>query len=411
MDKIVFKNSFWLMLVHLLGYIVPLIEMSILGRALGPDGFGLIVVSLSIILILSIFVEYGFNLVGAREVAKLGSEAPELASLVSNIFTAKLILCFFLMIPVTVIALYGALPNVPASFTFPLLIYFIGLAFSPFWFFHGLNIMLKPVFFNIALRFVSLFILWLLVHEKEDMLLALYVIALTGLLNTVVTTVWMLNKIKHKELIRLDIESGLRLIRKGFSAFIYKGSSDISAASSVVVLGSFSGGMQAGFYAPVDKLVRSATGLAAPILTAFYPYLAVRKKNEIMHKGLLVSFVFFIFGMLGAIIFMFIGAYLIDFIVGEEFEQSYSLVSVFALFIPLKMFNQSVGMAILLPIGKEIIGARLLVVYSLSILIFGAYFSSLAGAQGMVWTLVVLEFLLCVCLMFTLFLLRRELRG
>ncbi|MCR1829128.1 oligosaccharide flippase family protein [Pseudomonas oleovorans] len=406
-NKSIMSNSFWLMVVHLLGYIVPVVEMAILGRALGPDGYGFIVVSLSAVLLMSVFVEYGFNLIGAREVARLKPDDPALAVWVGDIFTAKMMLSLLVAFSVAAAFLMGLIERISVEYLPPLVLYFLGLAFSPFWFFHGMNMMLKPVFLNIILRFVSLYALWCFVEAPDDILLALYIMALSGFINAIVTTAWMLCKIKSIFDVKIRIRSAVKIIASGFSAFLYKGSQDFSAAGSVVVLGGVSGDLQAGYYAPVDKLVRSATGLSGPILTALYPHLSVQSKLQAIHKGLLISVAFFLMGVVGSLIFMFAGSWLVELIVGSDFSESSYLISAFALLIPFRMMNQSLGMTILLPVGKELVGARLLVAAAIGVLAIGGYVASHTGAYGMVLTQLILEFFLCISLLLSVYFIRK----
>ena len=90
--KRVLSNGVWLTTAHLSGFVIPLLELPILTRALGPEVYGGVLFALSLALAFSLVVEYGFNLSAAREVADSVGEPHRLAQIVGIVFFAKVII-------------------------------------------------------------------------------------------------------------------------------------------------------------------------------------------------------------------------------------------------------------------------------------------------------------------------------
>jgi len=102
MSKI-FKNSLFLLLVQISGYIIPLIELPFLARVLSPNVLGQIIFIQVVALTASFFVEYGFNLKAARDFAQCNHDHDQRAKLIAIVFQAKIIL-FSLIVVLFVIA-------------------------------------------------------------------------------------------------------------------------------------------------------------------------------------------------------------------------------------------------------------------------------------------------------------------
>ena len=95
--KRVLSNSVWLTAAHLSGFVIPLLELPILTRALGPEVYGAVLFALSLALAFSLVVEYGFNLSASREVAVSVGDPERIAQIVGNVFLAKLIIALLVV--------------------------------------------------------------------------------------------------------------------------------------------------------------------------------------------------------------------------------------------------------------------------------------------------------------------------
>ena len=68
------KNVSLLFVAQLVSYLIPILEIPILARALGVDEYGHILLIQTTALLCSLVVEYGYSLSGARQVALCGDD-------------------------------------------------------------------------------------------------------------------------------------------------------------------------------------------------------------------------------------------------------------------------------------------------------------------------------------------------
>ncbi|MBQ0831291.1 oligosaccharide flippase family protein [Marinobacter sp.] len=403
----VLKNASWLTVSHLAGYAIPLIELPVLTRSLGPDAYGKLLFAQSLALSLSLIVEYGFNLSASRAVARNREDPVYLRKLFGSVILAKLLITFFLLL--FCIAWYliqmPQLANSDWGLAGAAAVFFLAFGFSPFWYFQGTERMLGPVMLDLAFRFTGVILLYLFIHEPEDSVLALVILAVAGLCNTLITTGWALSRIGRPQ---FELAGAWLQICEGWHTFVYRSSSSVLLSASPAVLGFSAGTLATGIFVPAEKLIRASTGLALPVLTAFFPYLSrlssAKDSRGNTHGWMLVG-VLTLGGAIGAVLLWYLAPWLVLLLAGESFEASAGLMSLFVWLLPLRMLSQSLGLAILLPQGDERFAGYTMICSAILAVALGVLFSGWYGAIGMVSALLVAEAMLVLLLLY------RALRG
>lgn len=403
--KQVFRNSAWLTSAHLAGYAIPLLELPILTRALGPEVYGGVVFALSLALALSLVVEFGFNLSASREIARVRDDAGAIAQVVGSVLVAKLLLLILIaaFCGLGILAL-GRPEPLAEGLIVPAALFVLAFGLSPFWFFQGLERMVGPIMLNLGLRVVGLGLLWIFVQDDSDGAVALYIMATAGLANTLITLVWMLRQTAFPV---FSLAGGLREIRRGWHAFIYRSSNDVLMSASPALLGVASGRYQTGVFVPAEKLVKAAAGMATPVLTAFFPFLSRRFSESGQVSGWPVVFLLTGLSALGALLLAWLAPWLIGLLAGAEFADSADLLRLFVWLIPLRVMNQSLGLAILMPLGRDRWAGYSLIASAAAAMAFGFFLSREFGAVGMVAGLLTGEALLATSLIYAAFQIRK----
>jgi len=93
-NKTVASNYFSLLLLQAANYLLPLLILPFLVRVLGTDKFGLVMFAQSLAVFLTVFVDFGFNLSGTREISLARDNKKELSQIFSAIMIVKLLLIF-----------------------------------------------------------------------------------------------------------------------------------------------------------------------------------------------------------------------------------------------------------------------------------------------------------------------------
>ena len=401
--KRLLKNMGLLFSVQLCGYLIPILEIPVLARALGVQEYGKVVLIQSVALLTSLVVEYGFSLSGSRQVAIARDDSGALARIFGEVLSAKLLIFSIVSIVGVVIFLTSG----PAFYDRDLLlmgwVYFIAFGFSPFWFFQGLEKIALVVVVEVSLRFVGLFFLYIFIHGEQDALLAFGIMSGFGLLNTLFGNAICVNKIGR---FSLSFAGGLQQIKLGFHVFVYKSSNNILMSAGPSLVGVTSGHVAVAAYVPAEKIIRGFVSFVNPVLIGFYPYLnrqfQVSQGNTIRLSWMIVIGMFFS-GVLSAGLIYFVGDFLILTVLGAGFTAASEILKVFVWIIPFRLANQALGLCMLIPMGRDKATSFFMMFSSIMSMFLAALMSIWYGVEGVVLGFVIAEVFLSVALISVVF--------
>ena len=389
----VFKSTAYLTASHIAGYLIPLLEIPILARALGPTAYGQVVLIQSIALLSSLIVEYGFNLSASREVAKATNDTSALGRIFADVTLARALVSIFVLLTLLLIAkqLVPASAEVSQAQVFFGFLYFLAFGFSPFWFFLGRESLAGVVALDLFLRLCGLTFLFCFVNEESDASLALGILASTSLANTLISNAWCMRQTGS---IRFNLRSALHKLKDGFHVFLYRSSNTLLLTAAPSVIGISSDRTAIGIFVPAEKVIRGVVGLSTPLFTAVFPHFsrAFSTGNAGSHLAawrLVIASVSL--GAACAVLIYAFGPKLILLVIGEEFSGTADLLRWFAWLIPLRIASQAFGLVILIPSGRERLASYALIFFSLLTLILGFLLARINGALGMVQALLLAE--------------------
>ena len=388
----------FLFFAQLCAYLIPILEIPILARALGVQEYGKVVLIQSIALMSSLIVEYGFSLSGSRQIAIARDDRGNLSRIYGDVFSAKLIIILTLFLFGAIIYVFNGHVFLGGTQILLGFIYFLAFGFSPFWFFQGLEKISVVVIIEVVLRFASLFLLYWFIRTEEDAELALGILAGFGLLNTFIGNVICIKKAGK---IKLSLVGGLHQLRTGFHVFIYKSSNNILLSAGPSLVGATSGHVAVASYVPAEKIIRGFIGFVNPILIGFFPYLNrqyLLSKDNTIKLSLMIVVGMFASGILAAGSIFLVGDYLIQTVLGSGFIIASSVLKIFVWVIPFRLTNQAIGLCILIPMGRDKITSGLMMFFSIFSIILAALLSIWFGVNGVVMGFVLSE----ACLLFAL---------
>ena len=388
----------FLFFAQLCAYLIPILEIPILARALGVEEYGKVVLIQSIALMSSLIVEYGFSLSGSRQIAIARDDRGNLSRIYGDVFSAKLIIILTLFLFGAIIYVFNGHVFLGGPQIFLGFIYFLAFGFSPFWFFQGLEKISVVVIIEVVLRFASLFLLYWFIRTEEDAELALGILAGFGLLNTFIGNVICIKKAGK---IKLSLVGGLHQLRTGFHVFIYKSSNNILLSAGPSLVGATSGHVAVASYVPAEKIIRGFIGFVNPILIGFFFFLNrqyLLSKDNTIKLSLMIVVGMFASGILAAGSIFFVGDYLIQTVLGSGFIIASSVLKIFVWVIPFRLTNQAIGLCILIPMGRDKITSGLMMFFSIFSIILAALLSIWFGVNGVVMGFVLSE----ACLLFAL---------
>ncbi|QXO58612.1 oligosaccharide flippase family protein [Morganella morganii] len=319
-----FKNASALVIMQLFTYISPFIVLPYLSRALGADGFGLMVAALSLTVLANVCTDFGFNLSATYLISRKQNQAHYISKIVSVIYLLKLFLLVFVFLGISVYLFFSANYTILAIVAIYTMVLF--QTFMSPWLFQGIEKMKLITYSIIVSRMGYVVLILLLVKHKDDYDLALMCNAIATMLACFLAN-WLIKKegfgyVKPSQrLVKLILLHSSQFF---ISRVFYTGSSSIG----ILMLAGHSSSSSVGFYGAGEKLYNAFKSLIYPFSQALYPHMANTGNAKLLLKMILgLSLVMIIPATIGFIYSEFV----LELLFGVEFRQGSEILRVFIL--------------------------------------------------------------------------------
>jgi O-antigen/teichoic acid export membrane protein len=330
-----FQNFLFFAVIQSSNVLISIISMPLLIQSIGVDQFGLVNLSLSIIVLLNILVGFGYNLSAPREIAINQGNKEALSHVVSKVFSGKVLLAFF----ATFLVLIG-------SFVFNLfqeyrmiLVFSVLLLFSeatlPLWVFQGMEKMKLVSIANIFSKLLFLMGIVLFIHSPEQSKWVNFLMGFFGL----GTNLFLLAYI-HSFL-------GIQFYRPEFSAiwkslmdnsllFFSNLASYISISGGLIVLSFFANAETLGMYSLAERVIMVVRLFPSFIFQAIIP-----NASRLYSENLPAFFVFMksvfkkvlLVGMIISVVIYFAAPFIVQVLSRSVLEDSVLYLKILA-FVP-----------------------------------------------------------------------------
>lgn len=390
-DSVFFKriarNAGALYLVQIVSFLIPLAEIPILARSLGPTLYGQILFCQALALVASLLVEYGFNINAAQQVALARDDIKVRNAIFSQVTLAKVILSVPLVFLIFVLWLLGVFEGYVNNFSLLLFVfsYFLAFGFSSMWYFQGMEKMSRPAFLDVFLRLLGLSVLYFFVHSPDDFVMALPILALPPLLNTTLTFLWCRYELGT---VKWSLIGAFVQIKEGFHFFVYRSSSNLVMSAIPMFLGFTSGKNAVSEFSPPEKLVKGMTSLVMPFLSAVFPLFSRRLATHAARQSswkvsLFVLFCIGVTALIGTMLAAGLGPLVLDVMLGTQYPGTHMIYAVLLGVAPLRVMNQSIAMVFLVPAGSAKAVSYCISGFSIFGVALGSGLSILYGSVGM----------------------------
>ena len=202
-NKTVLANFSYLSILQVFTILFPLLTYPYLLRIIGLDLYGVIVFAQTIIAYVSLVINFGFNMSGAKNVAVYKGNKERLSRIVSSTYLCKFILWLIcLIVYFSVISIVPFFKDHYWVYALTFLLTFNELLL-PIWFFQGIEKMKYIAIVNLSARLLFVVAIFLFIHNQEDYLL----VPLLNGIGTILAGSLSLYIVLGKEKIRLSIIS------------------------------------------------------------------------------------------------------------------------------------------------------------------------------------------------------------
>lgn len=261
-------------------YILPLIQIPFLVRALGVDNYGVMSFVIAVSLYFVVLVEYGFNLNGTKRIAEEQTDKEKIKTIFWDILWTRLFLATASTLTILLFtSFFGTVIKFKLLY-FIILPYIYGFALFPAWFLQGMQEMKYIAYLNIAAKLVTFVLIARLIQQPEDIYIAVGIISGTqlcvGLVGIIFSILKFNLKFRYPKISRI-----IRELILGKEIFCSRLFVNLYTTTNIVVLGLFSDPVTLGSYSIAEKMLQAVGGLFSPFYQAIFPQISKIYKNSV----------------------------------------------------------------------------------------------------------------------------------
>ncbi|WP_441367240.1 oligosaccharide flippase family protein [Acinetobacter lwoffii] len=307
-------------IIKVFDYIFPLLLLPLMVRVLGIENYGAYVIAGSIAAISRIFISFGFDLTGSKELALAREDHKKVVECFNSIQYVK----FSIFLMLTLLLLLGFFLTTIFDFEVEYWL-FIFLFVAVFgdevlysnWFYYGMQKAKELALFKISQRFLLLLVVFSIslfdvVEEFKTIVFFEMILALIfGLLSFL-----MLVKKNKLKISFPETTMVVGFIKNGYHVFLSNISVYMYSSLNILIIGSMLGVKFSGIYAICEKIYMAVRSALEPFTQAVYPYLnrlyssdmnnffKTANKIILVYFLILISIAFFIYLFKEKILFL-----------------------------------------------------------------------------------------------------------
>lgn len=361
---------------------LPLLAFPWLGRILGRDAFGLLMYMCLVPPVITLFMDWGLPLGAARAAARCREQPQRQASLLSAVFSAKIILA-----GACLAGSLAAWPILPHALEWPggyFLAVALGLVrgISPLWFFQGMGRgMRRMAVWDVASSVSALALVFLCVRSPAQWPNYLFFTALCKGL----AYLWLCGGLWRRHAPGLDFHAGLAILGQTKTLFASSFFTVVYTNGAQILLGYFLSASQMGIIVAVSKMARAMVSLINPISQTFFPEICVlREQKPARTRRILCWSLLAVaaLSLLGTALVWLLAPWLIRLALGAEFASGASVLRIMVLAVPLMACGQALGTQALVAFGREKAQMSVQAIVAIAALPLAAMLGHFGGITG-----------------------------
>lgn len=350
--KSIMKNYLYNLTYQILTLLLPLITASYLARVLGAKGNGIYIYTYTIVNYFILFGSLGISMYGQREIAYVQKNKTKK----KKIFI-ELVLFRFITIAIASIIYYIAFMRQGEYNKYYRILFFelLAAAFDISWFFQGMEDFKKTVVRNIAVRLISVCLIFLIVKQESDLNKYLAIYAFADLIGNLSLWFYLPKYFKGVKVKNINITRQIPAI---VLLFIPQVSNKIYNMLDTTMLGKIiTDKAETGYYEQSQKIIRVLLTLVTSLGTVMVPRMAnmfangeKKQINDCMKKSFNFTYLLSFPIMFGLIA---ISKDFVPWFFGPGYEKVVVLMNIITPIILLMGIANIIGTQYLLPTKRQ----------------------------------------------------------
>ena len=353
----IISNFSYLSILQALSLLVPIIIYPLLINKIGTNNFGSIIYAQAIIAYITIFVGFGFNISGVKEVSIHRNDKEKIIQIVNSIQFSKLIILIISFILFMIITAF--IPYLQENrnlFIYSFWFAILDIVF-PIWYFQGIERMKYITFLSLISKVIFLILIVLFIRVEEDYI-KVPIFQGIGVFFVGVFSFYII-VFKHKVKITLPLKGELiHQIKAALPIFVSNISIQLYANSNRILVGNFLGMNEVTYYDVSEKIINLLKMPQSIITQTLFPKIALEKnavivKNMAKYSILLAVFLTYITYFFTPQVLRLIG--------GENVVQATSAMRLLLITVPIVVLSNIFGIQLLIAFGYTKIFTKVIV--------------------------------------------------
>jgi len=293
---------------QLFNLVTPLLVIPYIVTVCGEENFGKTAVGMALCFFLMVFIDYGSDLVGVREIAVNRDNKEELERIFTTTYVAKLFLLLSVIVIVSILFITIPFFKSETPLFFLGLTVLVGQFLNPTWFLQGVENVKWITFSNIFSKIIYISLIFIFIQVETDYV---YINLFwgVGMILSNLLFFFLIIKKYHFSFSRCSFEGIKTFLKKDFKMFTSQIFVSIQMYSPVILISYFGNNLMAGQY----KIVEQVILIFKTYIILFFNYvfprvcylLETNKEKGLLHWTIFnsVNFIFVTISMLFFYIF------------------------------------------------------------------------------------------------------------
>lgn len=269
-NKKVAENYFFMTFLASSSLVIGLILYPYVIRILGKEAYGIYIFIVSNIQLFQVFSSFGFDMPALKKISLFPDHSQIKSRVVSEVFISKLLLFPISLLIIAVISVF--VPFVQRHIALYYIVFSSQLVeiLFPTWYFQGIQRMKFVTYTNLAVRLVTIPLIFIFIRSSDDLLLYALIVSLLPLCGSIFAFFYLI----IKEKIRLQLCSIRQLkstFRTALPFFWTVAFGTVKKESVTFVIGTFFSMQSVALYDLASKLILIPRIITSNINGALFP--------------------------------------------------------------------------------------------------------------------------------------------
>ena len=239
---------------QLFNLVTPLLVVPYIVSICGVENFGKASIAMAISFFMMVFIDYGSDIIGVKDVAVNRDNKDELEKTVITTFSSKLVLLILVLMFSMLLFYFVPFFNNNKSLYFFGLPILIGQCINPTWFLQGVENFKWITILTIGSKLIYLFGIFFFINQKEDYIFINLWWGIGTILANGIAFYYIFRK-HNFSFLKLKKEHVLELLKNNFSMFSSQIFVSLQMYSPILLIGFFGNNLLAGQYKIIEQII------------------------------------------------------------------------------------------------------------------------------------------------------------